>query len=62
MGLGRGSRAPMSPPWTQMIPQVAQELDGPPDLSAVGMMKLGLYTSTLITPWAQAIPGKEASC
>lgn len=61
-GLGRGSRAPMSPPWPQMIPQVAQEPDGPPDLSAVGMMKLGLYTSTLITPWAQAVPGKEAWC
>lgn len=57
-GVGRENRTALSPSWPQLIPQVAQELDGPPELSAVGMTGLGFYTSTLITPWVQD-PEKE---
>lgn len=57
-GVGEESRTTLSPPRPQLIPQITQELDGPPELSAVGMLGLSLYTSTLITPWVQ-VPEKE---
>lgn len=44
----------------QLVPLVVLELDGPSELSAVGMRGLlRLYTPALITPWIQAVSGKE---
>lgn len=44
-----------------LVPPVVLELDGPSELSAVGMRGLlRLYTAALIPPWVQAVSGKEA--